>query len=842
MEKLNFDHWKKWRKQWTGTSTATICGTACALGFILPQLAPCAQAQESLVQKELNRRLADARKANDLLHRGDAAYIKQDYKAAVLDYSRAFELLPGGAQNLELRTAAAERYATAATERSRQLAKSGRYDEAKLLLAQVLKPGIAPSHIAALKLRAQIDDPIRYNHALTRKHVQNVQKVGISLREAEGFYSLGQYDRALIVYRDVLRLDPFNKAARRGMEKIEATKSDYYRAAYDHTRAEMLSAVDKSWELAVPPPVDSLILSGPEIDAPFGPSVREKLAGITVDVIDLDSVTLEEAIDFVRIQSRLGDAPSVTGEKTGINIVLTLGDSQSETAKAVIASRVDLKARNLPLSKVLDYITDQTHTQWRSDGAAILVTPLGSSDDSLISRTFSVPPNFLSSAATQKSEDSGDIFGSDSGNSGGLLPRKITITDFLKQSGVNFPEGASANYSASSNTLMVRNTPSNIDIIDQLVSLLVNDEPVQVVIRTTIMRVSEKKLKALNFDWLITPAHLGKGLHIGPGTVGNGTPLLDMPLSPFSGLGGPITSGTRSGATGLHADSIDTFINSGSSADSEIRAPGILTITGVYSGVQVQMMMRGMDQQTGADVMAKPSTIARSGERAKIEIIREFIYPTEYEPPELPNSVGGGNSSLDLITGEVSTSTTPTPITPSHPTAFEMRPVGITLEVEPTVGPNKQFIELSLKPEMVEFEGFVDYGSPITGMSSSSTFGNLADIGTGNAFSSTPGQRGIVTQNHILMPVFKVTRLKNQTVTIQDGATIVLGGLMTSRKTKIEDKVPIFGDIPYVGRLFRSEADQTFTEAVVITVQAELIDPAGNLWRKRQPEGRISSP
>lgn len=36
---------------------------------------------------------------------------------------------------------------------------------------------------------------------------------------------------------------------------------------------------------------------------------------------------------------------------------------------------------------------------------------------------------------------------------------------------------------------------------------------------------------------------------------------------------------------------------------------------------------------------------AKSGETAKIEIIREFWYPTEYEPPELPNSVGSGYSN-----------------------------------------------------------------------------------------------------------------------------------------------------------------------------------------------------
>ena len=53
------------------------------------------------------------------------------------------------------------------------------------------------------------------------------------------------------------------------------------------------------------------------------------------------------------------------------------------------------------------------------------------------------------------------------------------------------------------------------------------------------------------------------------------------------------------------------------------------------------------------------------------------------------------------------------PVTPATPTGFETRDTGITLEVEPVVGPNKKFIELSLRPELVEFEGFVNYGSPI---------------------------------------------------------------------------------------------------------------------------------
>ena len=41
----------------------------------------------------------------------------------------------------------------------------------------------------------------------------------------------------MLEFKKVLQLDPYNKAARRWLERIAATKSDYYRAAYDQTRA-----------------------------------------------------------------------------------------------------------------------------------------------------------------------------------------------------------------------------------------------------------------------------------------------------------------------------------------------------------------------------------------------------------------------------------------------------------------------------------------------------------------------------------------------------------------------------------------------------------------------------
>ena len=772
----------------------------------------CFSAESSVIQDELDRRVNNVRKAHDLLESGDAAYQKADYEQAAGDFAQAFALLPGGSISQQLRVAAADRYATATTEYCRTLAKNGRYDEARILLDEVLKPQISPSHEAALELRQQLDDPVRHNPALTPNHVDDVVKVINLLRKADGQYQLGQYDPAFLTYRSVLRIDPFNKAARRGMERISTIKSDYYRAARDQTRASMLAEVDSNWELYVPAAEKMMPVTPLDSSSPSNLDVRDKLSGIIVEDIDIEDQSLQEALDFIRLQSQLGDAPDSSGNQSGINIVLNIGEPSSNSAKAIVNNRVDINAEYLPVSVLLDYITEQTRTQWRVDGTSVVVTPIGSLNESLVVRTFRVPPNFLQAATAISNDLDDDPFGSDD-SSEGKIPQRISIIDFLKQSGISFPEGATASYSAPNNSLLVRNTPDNIDLIDQLVSIVTDEEPVMVIIRTAIIRVSEEELKELGFDWAITPLDLGAGAILGGGSIGTGGAL-----SPLEG--NPITAGNRSGNSAIVKDAIQSFLNttSGITSDSTQRAPGILRLTAITSGMVIDMMMRGLNQKKAADIMVKPSTITRSGERSKIEIIREFIYPTEYEPPELPQQIGGVAASLNGDGDTGGGGTEIFPVTSATPTGFETRDVGITLEVEAVVGPNKKYIELSLRPELVEFEGFVNYGSPISALSTDA-------VGNPVSFS--------ITQNSILMPIFKTIRMPNAALTIQDGATVVLGGLITSKKTKVEDKTPILGDIPFAGRLFRSEADQTLREAIIVTVNAELVDPTGQAWRQR---------
>ena len=56
---------------------------------------------------------------------------------------------------------------------------------------------------------------------------------------------------------------------------------------------------------------------------------------------------------------------------------------------------------------------------------------------------------------------------------------------------------------------------------------------------------------------------------------------------------------------------------------------------------------------------------------------------------------------------------------------------------------------------------------------------------------------------------------------------------------KTEDKVPIIGDIPLVGRAFRTNVDQHIKRNLVIFVTAHLITPAGTLVAEEEEEGLL---
>jgi general secretion pathway protein D len=805
-----------------------------------------------LAQREMIRRQDAVVQADALLNEGRAAFARGDYQQAVDKYRQALDRLPDAPMVADRRQSYTEHLSDASVALSMQHRKVGKYPEARTLLEGVL--AVDPNNAEAKRELGYLDDPIRTNPALTFEHTQNVDKVKRALYTAEGAYNLGKYDEAKREYHAALRLDPYNSAARRGMERIASAKSDYYRAAYDHTRAELLGQVDAAWELSVPP--DAVELSGDPYGAPTDTAgvayITEKLKNIIIPRIDFEDTTVEEAIDFLRLRAAELDTTETDPARKGVNFVVRrpraaapaaggadagvvpgAGDALPLAASDPGALRIkELRIRNVPLAVALKYIGEQTKLRYKVDDFAVTLVPQTEGGDELFTRTFRVPPDFSTALDGGGGGGGGggaadDPFAADAGGAKNTLTARKPILDLLKGAGILFGEGSSATLSTGG-VLLVTNTPSELDKVEQLVQTVANTKPKQVKITTKFVEIAQENNEELGFDWIVGPFSIGSdGIGAG-GTSGNQTPrtgndftgplIPGIPVNGENAVSNISTAGNRSGDTAVTRNNIDAILNNPSrTAQTASVAPGIMSLTGLFSDGEVKMIMRGLSQKKGTDLMTAPSVTAKSGQKATIEIIREFIYPTEYEPPELPNSVGTTGTISTGVGGVLggSQSSGSFPVTPATPTAFETRNTGVTLEIEPTIGENDFVIDLRFVPEIVEFEGFINYGSPIQT--------NGTDI-LGNTITT------VITENRIEMPVFSARRV-NTALTIYDGYTVAVGGLMREDVQIVNDKVPILGDIPIIGRLFQTNGENRIKSNLIIFITAQIIDATGRPLR-----------
>ncbi len=144
-----------------------------------------------------------------------------------------------------------------------------------------------------------------------------------------------------------------------------------------------------------------------------------------------------------------------------------------------------------------------------------------------------------------------------------------------------------------------------------------------------------------------------------------------------------------------------------------------------------------------------------------------------------------------------------TPFVYPIPQQMELGPV---LDVLPCVLSDGYTVNLTLIPTLTEFVGY--------------------DPAPANLAVNGAGLQGVVVVPTVL-PRFRVRQV-TATVNVWDGQTVVLGGLISDNTASSKDKVPVLGDLPVVGRLFRSEIKTVEKKNLMIFVTPTIIDPAGN--------------
>ena len=113
-------------------------------------------------------------------------------------------------------------------------------------------------------------------------------------------------------------------------------------------------------------------------------------------------------------------------------------------------------------------------------------------------------------------------------------------------------------------------------------------------------------------------------------------------------------------------------------------------------GTKLRNQAQQWIKQGKATIIESVLVSGQSGQRAKVESINEYIYPTEYDPAEIPNTVNLTNGAE-------------APVSAVTPTAFETRNLGTTLEVDPVLSADHKIVDLNLAPEIVKLVEVVNW-------------------------------------------------------------------------------------------------------------------------------------
>ena len=873
--------------------TAGYITTSSAAGT--SQVGPTAQyagdAQDSINAREAARRKAKTNEALELLQQGRTCYTQKEYVQALEKYEAAWKVVPKAPATKKLQEFLVKSIGDASIAVAIEYSRIGRYDEAEQLLLDVLERD--PNNKRAREELSLMRDPVRNNPALTPEHVKNVEEVNRLLNLAWGYYELGKYDDAYAEFNRVIKIDPYNTAARRGQEAVSKRRTSYYRAAHDSYRAKALADVDALWEEQVPQELPTIELGGTETVATSEGVLRNRdsLLALKIANVNFEGTPMADALEFLRAEARKnGQRINFIFEKaqapvpTAAPVATSSSDDEEEEDEedeedeevaaptavytppppAVIDS---LQMSDVSAADLLARMCSQAGCEYRVEENAVVVYQKGAGAQRMTRRQWTVRPSFFNGGEEGSEDDEED---SDFSSGGSRRAKKIDAKASLIDMGVNFPTGATAKYSPVTGVLTVTNTDDELDTVEEAINKFRQDMPKMVKVSAKFVEISQTNEEELSFDWVVNPFSVNNSGSTYIGGVNGSNSLPKRLVEDFVSTGGsafannysgdsswPIgsnktlssatdtisnglmTGGLRSGSGAITSGALTNLMNSGSAGASATAsaAPGVMSLSGIFDSGSYQMIMRGLSQKKGVDVMSAPSLVISGDEPmeyapapdqlasdqndetgcAKIEVIRRFVYPTEYDEPQIESSGNGYNNNNNDNNNGYSGSM---PVAaPANPSAWGVEEVGVMLrfQIEPLKEGDGDIVRFKrFEIRVVDFEGFVNYGSPITaGIANQKTIEHI-----------------VLTENRIDMPIFS-RRYINSNPCVYDGHTIAIGGMIQDEVQKVEDKVPVFGDLPLIGRLFRSNAESHIRKNLMVFVTADIIDPFGKPMRKR---------
>ncbi|NRA25634.1 MAG: hypothetical protein HRU10_00090 [Opitutales bacterium] len=344
------------------------------------------------------------------------------------------------------------------------------------------------------------------------------------------------------------------------------------------------------------------------------------------------------------------------------------------------------------------------------------------------------------------------------------------------------------------NALIVTERPSRMNKIQEIIERL-DRETEQVMIESKFVEVTNRDAENIGVNWL----SLG-GYQVGTGSftrtfnrsnstsrsngttessnsnTGNNFSNSDTSSNTFgsnfsSGTAGSGFSDTIASSTGSSlANSLTT---SGGTAVSDfvsfVNDSAIGRVDNVvFSADGFNVILSALENYSDVELVSNPTVVTLNNESALISIGERFPIP---------------NYTYNEERGSYEVSN------------FNYEDIGIKLNVTPQVN-SAGFINLDILPEVSSRQGTVSFGGA-----------SGAEI-----------------------PII-ASRRTETTISLKDGYTLAIGGLMENQTENGETKVPLLGDIPGLGRLFRSTTKSESKRNLIIFITAKTLSADGSTYR-----------
>ncbi len=223
--------------------------------------------------------------------------------------------------------------------------------------------------------------------------------------------------------------------------------------------------------------------------------------------------------------------------------------------------------------------------------------------------------------------------------------------------------------------------------------------------------------------------------------------------------GGIYTSYEKGGVGGSYDDSYLADIAPNIGGPIAFGDPSAVT-TSLLTGADYSAILRAAESNNTARVVNNPTLVTLNNVQAEINIGEEYPIPSyTYNAEQGKFEVSG----------------------------FEYKPIGVLLKVTPQIN-SQGFIKLTLEPEISQRGLSVNFG----------------------------GASGAA------IPIINTRKTKTQ-VSLQDGHTLGIGGLIKDDENQVTDQLPLLGNLPGIGRLFQNKTKEKTRTNLLIFITAKVI-------------------